>query len=110
MSETTHFLSVFCEAGVVQQCVEAQGGVVQVWLKEVSSLARGSFALKYEGKGFRKVVLIEGVVFGERLIYMKMWRGKVFKKNVLKEGVVFGKRFICIGIWRQGFKPKKKWF
>ena len=29
MSETTHFLSVFCEAGVVQQCTEAQAGMVQ---------------------------------------------------------------------------------
>ena len=29
LSETTHFLSVFCEAGVVQQCTEAQTGVVQ---------------------------------------------------------------------------------
>ena len=27
LSKTTHFLSVFCEAGVVQQCTEA--GVVQ---------------------------------------------------------------------------------
>ena len=24
VSKTTHFLSVFCEAGVVQQCTEAQ--------------------------------------------------------------------------------------
>ena len=29
LSKTTHFLSVFCEAGVVQQCTEAQAGVVQ---------------------------------------------------------------------------------
>ena len=29
LSETTHFLSVFCGAGVVQQCTEAQAGVDQ---------------------------------------------------------------------------------
>ena len=29
LGKTTHFLSVFCEAGVVQQCTEAQAGVVQ---------------------------------------------------------------------------------
>ena len=29
MSTTTHFLSVFCEEGVIQQCTEAQAGVVQ---------------------------------------------------------------------------------
>ena len=29
LSETTHFPSVFCEVGVVQQCTEAQAGVVQ---------------------------------------------------------------------------------
>ena len=28
-SKTTHFLSVFCEVDVVQQCTEAQAGVVQ---------------------------------------------------------------------------------
>ena len=28
LSKTTHFLSVTCEAGVVQQCTEAQAGVV----------------------------------------------------------------------------------
>ena len=29
LSKTTHFLSVFCEAGVVQQRTEAQAGMVQ---------------------------------------------------------------------------------
>ena len=29
LSKTTHFLSEFCEVGVVQQCTEAQAGVVQ---------------------------------------------------------------------------------
>ena len=29
LSKTTRFLSVFCEADVVQQCTEAQAGVVQ---------------------------------------------------------------------------------
>ena len=29
LSKTTHFLTEFCEAGVVQQCTEAQAGVVQ---------------------------------------------------------------------------------
>ena len=29
LSKTTHFLSVFCEAGVAQQCTEAQASVVQ---------------------------------------------------------------------------------
>ena len=29
LSNATHFLSVFCEACVVQQCTEAQAGVVQ---------------------------------------------------------------------------------
>ena len=29
LSKTTHFLSVFCEADVVQQCAESQAGVVQ---------------------------------------------------------------------------------
>ena len=29
LSKTTHFLSVFCEAGVVQQCTEAEAGMVQ---------------------------------------------------------------------------------
>ena len=29
LSETTHFLSVFCEAGVVQQCTETQASLVQ---------------------------------------------------------------------------------
>ena len=29
LSKTTQFLSVFCEAGVVGQCTEAQAGMVQ---------------------------------------------------------------------------------
>ena len=29
LSKTAHFLSVFCEVSVVQQCTEAQAGVVQ---------------------------------------------------------------------------------
>ena len=28
LSKTTHFLSVFCEVDVVQQCTEAQAGMV----------------------------------------------------------------------------------
>ena len=32
-SKTTHFVSVFCEAGVVQQFSEAQAGMVQDGLK-----------------------------------------------------------------------------
>ena len=35
LSKTTHFLSVFFELGVVQQCTEAQAGVVPDGLKEV---------------------------------------------------------------------------
>ena len=35
MSKTTHFLSVFCEAGVVQQCPEAQAGMVQDGLRNM---------------------------------------------------------------------------
>ena len=38
LSKTTHFLSVFCEAGVVQQCTEAQAGVVQNGLRTVFKL------------------------------------------------------------------------
>ena len=33
LSKTTHFLSVFCEAGMVQQYMEAQTGVVQDGLR-----------------------------------------------------------------------------
>ena len=33
LSKTTHFLGVFCEAGVVQQSTEAQAGMVQDELK-----------------------------------------------------------------------------
>ena len=33
LSKTTHFLSVFCEASVVQQCTEAQAGLVHDGLK-----------------------------------------------------------------------------
>ena len=29
LRKTTHFLSVFCEAGVVQQCTETQAGMVK---------------------------------------------------------------------------------
>ena len=34
LSKTTQFLRVFCETGVVQQCPEAQAGVVQDGLKK----------------------------------------------------------------------------
>ena len=37
LSKTTHFLSVFCEAGVVQLCTEAQAEEIQDGLKAVTS-------------------------------------------------------------------------
>ena len=36
LSMTTHFLSAFCEASVVQQCTEAQAGMVQEGLTTTS--------------------------------------------------------------------------
>ena len=33
LSKTTHFLSMFCEAGVVQQCTEEQADTFQKWVK-----------------------------------------------------------------------------
>ena len=33
LSKTTHFLSMVCEAGVVQQCTDTQAGIVQDGLK-----------------------------------------------------------------------------
>ena len=35
LSKTTHFFSVLCEAGVAQQCTEAQVGMAQDGLKDV---------------------------------------------------------------------------
>ena len=35
LSTTTHFVSAFCEAGVVQQCPEAQAGMVQDGINHV---------------------------------------------------------------------------
>ena len=38
LSKTTNFLSVSCEAGVIQQRTEAQAGVVQDGLRTVGKL------------------------------------------------------------------------
>ena len=35
LNKITHFHSVFCEVGVVQQCTLAQAGVVQVGLTHI---------------------------------------------------------------------------
>ena len=42
-SKTTHFLTVFCEAGVVQQCAEAQAGIVQDGLRQTLKHVAFSF-------------------------------------------------------------------
>ena len=47
LSKTTHFLSVFFELVVVQQCTEAQAGVVPDGLKEVTERKEGK---RFQGK------------------------------------------------------------
>ena len=66
LSKTTHFLSVICEVHVVQQCTEAQAGMVPEGLKTTSKIiqkesqkrgnpcGRGSLTLNYKRTDFRK--------------------------------------------------------